>query len=540
MIIYKKKLKDFKEDVFAGKIEDEILSKYKSVLGRNTSQAEINSWANSLMFVNNALRSNDLDNNLIVAIEYTIPQTANRIDFMLAGLDKKGKETILIIELKQWSSAELTDMDAQVKTLYTSKAPVFLKTEGTKLEKYILDNINKASKKDLIEIIDKSEIRPSKNLAEKVTSMLKGNKEFTMIDDQKTVYELVLSKTHKKKDKKKINLLVESLNRGFNSRYITKNSAPRIVYESYLKGSFKKSEISLLFTGSGNYINTKNGDFDLLLVDEAHRLNSKSGMFSNLGENQIKEIIISSNTSVFFIDENQKVTLKDIGTKEEIKKWAKKFNANIIETELTSQFRCNGSNGYLAWLDNTLQIKNTANKTLDGSNYDFKVIRNVEELHNLIREKNKIKNKARVVAGYCWDWVSKKQQHLDDIIIGNYSAKWNLTKDGMKWIVSPESIEEIGCIHSCQGLELDYIGVIIGDDFIIRDGKVKTNPDARAKTDQSIRGYKKRKKEKDPQIDKELDLIIKNTYRTLMTRGSKGCYIYCTDEETAAYFTFNS
>src|SRR5688572_14207065 len=133
-------------------------------------------------------------------------------------------------------------------------------------------------------------------------------------------------------------------------------------------------------------MNTKANIFDALIVDEAHRLNEKSGMFQNLGDNQIKEIINSSKFSVFFLDENQKVTLKDIGSEEEIIKWATFFNATVHTMELTSQFRCNGSNGYLAWLDDLLGIRETANNILDTTEYDFRIFDNPNELKQAIFE----------------------------------------------------------------------------------------------------------------------------------------------------------
>ena len=102
--------------------------------------------------------------------------------------------------------------------------------------------------------------------------------------------------------------------------------------------------------------------------------------------------------------------------------------------------------------------------------------------------------------------------------------------------IAPNSINEVGCIHTCQGLEVDYIGVIIGPDLIVRDGRIVTVPEARDRFDKTLRGYKYRFKA-NPQIAAaEADLIIKNTYRTLMTRDMKGCYVYCSDEETTSYF----
>ena len=141
-----------------------------------------------------------------------------------------------------------------------------------------------------------------------------------------------------------------------------------------------------------------------------------------------------------------------------------------------------------------------------------------------------------MVAGYCWKWISKKHPELKDIVIGDYGATWNLDSQGQAWIIHPESVSEVGCIHTCQGLEVDYIGVIIGPDLIVRDGVVITRPEERASSDRSIYTWKSLMKE-DPDLTKaRLDAIIKNTYRTLMTRGQKGCYVYCTDGETQNYF----
>jgi DUF2075 family protein len=293
-----------------------------------------------------------------------------------------------------------------------------------------------------------------------------------------------------------------------------------------------------MFTGSGSYINCPPDTFDALIVDEAHRLNAKSGMMKNLGENQIKEIIEASKASIFFIDEDQKVTWHDIGTKDEIEGWAKRIGANVQHLKLESQFRCNGSDGYLSWLDNTLQIKETANGSLAGIKYDFKVVDSPNELRDIIFEKNKIKNKARLVAGYCWDWVSKGDKNLKDIKIAeeNFAMKWNLASDGNTWIIAPDSVNEVGCIHTCQGLEVDYVGVIVGDDMVVRNGEVVTNPEKRAKTDASLKGYKKYLKENPKLAMAKADAIIKNTYRTLMTRGMKGCYVYSVDKETEKFF----
>ncbi|MBL4675022.1 MAG: DUF2075 domain-containing protein [Mucilaginibacter sp.] len=215
----------------------------------------------------------------------------------------------------------------------------------------------------------------------------------------------------------------------------------------------------------------------MLIVDEAHRLNEKSGMFKNMGENQIKEIINAAKCSIFFLDEDQKVTLHDIGSDEEIRKWATFYNAEITTMELTSQFRCGGSDGYMAWLDNALQIRDTANVILEKGEYDFQIFDDPNLLRDAIYEKNKERNKARLLAGICWKWLSKKDPSIMDITIPehDFGMRWNLGTDGMLWIMNPASVSEVGCIHTSQGLEVDYVGVIIGPDFVIRNEEVITD-----------------------------------------------------------------
>jgi len=437
---------------------------------------------------------------------------------------------------------------------HTAKAPAFLRDDAAKLRAFIKQHVKHGDSGKIIYQIRDGKISPSKSLADSLASLLQGNREFLMIDDQKLVYETALSLARGTKVTGKqvliveggpgtgksvvaVNLLVELTKLKSLVKYVTKNAAPRAVYESKLTGLYTKSRISNLFTGSGAYTDTPSNTFDALIVDEAHRLNEKSGMFQNLGVNQIKELIESARLSVFFIDENQRVTLKDIGRKEDIRRWAEKCGATVTELALESQFRCNGSNGYLAWVDNTLGIKATANPTMEGVDYQFVVCSSPGELRARILEKNKIRNKARMVAGYCWDWASKKNRNAPDIEFPEqgFSAKWNLTADGGLWILKPESVSEIGCIHTCQGLELDYVGVLIGPDFIVRNGVVQTDATKRSRMDASIKGYKALAK-RDPQQARERAAeIIKNTYRTLMTRGQKGCFVYSVDAETNQY-----
>jgi len=447
-------------------------------------------------------------------------------------------------------------IDSEHYVEHIRKAPLFLKgpTERSLLRDFIKRHVKSGDDRAILYEIDHGRIRPSKALADALVGLLQNQPEFVLIDDQKVVYEAIhaaiqiASPSTPKvvivkggpgtgKTVLAINLLVKLINElRLNGQYVSKNAAPREVYKSKLTGTIKKSRFDHLFKGSGSYIHAQPNEFDFLLVDEAHRLREKSGMYGNLGENQIKEAIQASACTVFFIDEDQRVAFGDVGSIERIIAFAQAKRASVETLELASQFRCNGSDGYLAWLDNVLDIRPTANETLDTASYDFQVLDDPQALHDLIQSRN-TGNKARVVAGYCWPWRSKKDASQQDIVIGDhYRRQWNLTKDGSLWILSPESVEQVGCIHTCQGLEVDYIGVIIGPDLTVRDGRLITLPEARDRHDSTMKGYKTLLRRDPVSARAKADLIIKNTYRTLMTRGMRGCYVYCTDAQTRAYF----
>ena len=384
--------------------------------------------------------------------------------------------------------------------------------------------------------------------------MLKGNEEFVLLDEQKTVLEKIVNASTKGMvDKKQVLIIkggpgtgksvisINALSRlsglRMNARYITPNAAPRAVFESKLQETIDGVGLQDLFSGSGSYAGIKKDSFDVLIVDEAHRLKLR-GQWTKGGVNQIQEIIQAARTSVFFIDEAQKVTWKDIGEISAIEEFAVEAGAEIEHLELTSQFRCGGSDDYMVWLDNALGVRIETDSYFSPGKFDFKIVDSPTELHELVKEKNRINNKSRVVAGYCWEWVSRKDKNKSDIKFPEFSfeADWNLTAHGSKWIIHEESVKEVGCIHTCQGLELDYVGVIIGPDLVVSNGELITDPAARAKSDKSLNGYKKALDIDPISAAEKADEIIRNTYRTLMTRGMKGCYVYFTDEATADYF----
>lgn len=599
------------EDSIAAEIQYTMMVK----MGRRPSDNEFRAWNNSLEYMYKVLNDEGIPNDSGVAIEYNIPQTSKRVDFIISGYSDKEEGNAVIIELKQWDKIEsVNSADALVKTyigganrlhvhpsyqvwsyskmiedynqsvqdskiklspcaylhnyirkendpldasqyrIYLDDAPAFTKGEVSKLREFIKKCIRKGDNREILYQIDHGKIRPSKSLQNAITGMLKGNKEFTLLDEQKVIYEQILKwaeQSLKNEEKRTIiveggpgtgktvlaiNLLAKLTKMGQFAQYTSKNSAPRNVYLAKLKGAFKKSSVDNMFKGSGVYTDAPSNSVHTILADESHRLNEKSGMFHNKGENQVKEIINASYCSVFFIDESQRVTVEDIGSVEEIEKWARQLDSVVERVQLQSQFRCNGSDGYLAWLDDVLGIRETANYNLNGIDFDFKVFDTPEEVRDLIFEKNKVNNRSRILAGYCWNWDKQGQNNTNvhDIKIGSFAMSWNLG-NSTTYAIDETSVNEVGCIHTSQGLEFDYVGVIIGKDLRYANGQVITDFTQRARTDNSLKGIKSLNKKDLVRAHKIADEIIKNTYRTLMTRGMKGCYVYCCDEALANY-----
>ena len=615
MIIYSATKAEFNNDVIMNSISDKILNKLLENNIHGGQDAEYRAWQNSLNFMKNVLDDKEFDDDIRVAIEYQIPRTSKRVDFIIAGADNNNKNNVIVVELKQWEKVEKIDdemlhsvkaftgganrmvshpsyqaysyavfirnsseqvqdedinivpcaylhnyeekyidqLNDEIYRMWYEEAPFFVKTQVLELRNFIKKYITKKSSDgDLLYKIDNGRIRPSKSLQDCLVSLMKGNKEFMLLDEQAVVYDMCI-KTMKQclKDMKKrtiiiqggpgtgksvlaINLLKKFISSyGLNASYVTKNSAPREAYLKLLSKSDLKKEVNIkqLFRSPFGLCKAPSNFYDCLIVDEAHRLVKQ--MYGDFqGQNQIMECINASLLTIFLIDENQKITTKDIGSIDEINKWANQLNSRVImndSTTLTSQFRCNGSDQYIQLLNNILQIGEPVDIDINELNFDIKVFDDPNELRDELRKKNEINNKARMVAGYCYDWDVKNHRGEYDIYLENeFKARWNLENDKI-WAINPSSFEEVGCIHTAQGLEFDYVGVLIGLDLrydevnneIIID-KSKISKDDKTSGIKSCGEGLARQ-------------LIKNTYKTLLTRGQKGCYIYCEDKSLSRY-----
>ena len=616
MIVYEDSKRCFVEDIKSNCIADKITAKIRERGINAGHEREYISWQNSLQFMRNIVDDNDIDDEVRIAIEYNIPLTSKRVDFIICGADANNNDNVVVVELKQWQKAEVVadDMHYCVKTFvgrnnrivchpsyqaysyacfirnysqkvlddginlipcaylhnydpdfkqtlsnsiykeWVSEAPFFIRNETEQFSAFVKKYVTRRSSNgDLLYKIDHGRLKPTKTLQDSLASMVKGNKEFMLLDEQAVCYDMCLKTMAKcKKDGKKrtiviqggpgtgksvlaVNLLMEFINKSLNTCYATKNSAPREAFLSLLTHSDAKKQVNIrqLFRSPFGLSNVPDNTYDCLIVDEAHRLVKK--MYGDWnGENQVKECISASLLSIFLLDEDQAVTVNDIGSIAEISKWCRELNSTLkmpAEAKLVSQFRCNGSDAYIQFIDDILQrTEESVTVSLDELNFDFRIFDSAIELREALREKNAINNKSRMVAGYCYDWNVKHGRGDYDIMLPDgFKAKWNLEKDKI-WAINPNSFEEVGCIHTAQGLEFDYVGVLIGKDlkYDSTSGRIITDKQAISKDDKSsgIRSCKN---------ENIIRKLILNTYKTLLTRGQKGCYVYCEDKSLAEY-----
>lgn len=434
--------------------------------------------------------------------------------------------------------------------------PLFTADDVNRLKNYLAVKLERGNGIDVLRRIEESRYRPSKKLMDHVGNIIKGKSEYVLLDEQQIVYDKVLSCSKEGfHDKQKtvivirggpgtgksviaINLMADLLLRGFNAQYATGSRAFTETLRRII-GSRGAAQ----FKYFNSYSEAENNVIDVLIADEAHRLReTSSSRFTpknkRLGIPQVEELINASKVVAFFIDDDQIVRPGEIGSVQHIKEHALRRNCRIFEYELEAQFRCNGSDAFVNWVNNTLGIKRTANVIWDQhEGFDFRIFDNPKELENAIRDKVRSGYTGRVTAGFCWDWSNPNPDGTlkDDVVIGDYRRPWNAKPESRilapgipksnLWAYDTNGIDQIGCVYTAQGFEFDYVGVIFGNDLLydFDEQTWKGHPENSA--DNVVRRPK----------DRFADLV-KNTYRVLLSRGMKGCYVYFMDRDTERFF----
>lgn len=437
------------------------------------------------------------------------------------------------------------------------KYPLFSADDVDNLIAFVRPNVANGDDGEIVKVIEQSRYKASRKLLEHVKAVIKGNSQYVLLDEQLVVYDRVLCSAMKGfKDKKKtaiivkggpgtgksviaMNLLGDLSAQGLNTHYVTGSRAFTTTIREIV-GTRAAQQIKYF----NSYADAAYNDIDVMVCDEAHRIReSSNNRFTprerRSGGPQIEELIKASKTLVFFIDDDQIVRPGEIGSSEYIHAAALKDGCSILHYELEAQFRCAGSDAFLNWINNTLQIKRTANVLWNTSDdtFDFRICNSPDHLESLIKARVAEGSTGRLTAGFCWPWSNPKTDGtlVDDVKIGDFVRPWNAKPDAGRlasgipkanvWAYQPAGINQIGCIYTAQGFEFDYVGVIFGTDLAYDAESTVWRADPGRSADPIAR-----------RSHGNFLRYVRNVYRVLLSRGMKGCYVYFMDKATENFF----
>lgn len=618
MQLYAGSIQDFVSDTLQNQIAIKLDSAFFDYYGHHPSDAEIRSWRSSLRATKDVFEFSGFDDHGIL-LEYQLPLTSKRLDCMICGRDKEGRDNSVIIELKQWETAQVSEVSDHVLTWvgganrdvlhpsvqvgqyklflednhsaffekdpimlhacayvhnyvpteqdalfasqyasYLNSYPVYCERDVKHLSTFLKDKLDRGNGMPILQRIQDSKYGPSKRLLDEVVRVVCENKRYILLDDQLLAFDRVMNlvKQGAANEKKSviivnggpgtgksvvaINLLAELSRMGKNAQYATGSKA---FTESLRKslGPSAKSQVKYF----NSYAKADVNSIDVLVADESHRIRVNSNNRFTKKEfrstiPQIEELIRVAKVPVFFIDDKQNVRPGEIGSSNYIRENAQRLGCDVHEYNLAIQFRCQGSDKFVQWVNMTFGIKDTDQviwRSKDAE-FDFKIVKTPQELYKKIKEKNDLEpNSARLVAGFCWPWSEPKADGTlaKDVVIGDFAMTWEGKEiNGRRlapsvppaslWPYDPRAVDQIGSIYTIQGFEFDYVGVIIGTDFIYNFNTNKWEGHPENSSDITVKRSH----------DKFLDLV-KNTYRVLLSRALKGCYVYFVDKETEKF-----
>ena len=621
MIIYAETKRDFLEDVDLNRLERRLVDGFQRQTGSVPADRSV--WANEYTRFSSALRRARVDDDMQVAIEYHVSAAGrSRIDVLLAGNDGE-RDSCLVLELKAWSEADVSDVPELVWSPYgggalaqhpclqarkykglilrfnadirdkgidvqsaaylfnlarrhpepledpryrhiIDESRLFLADDADALSAFIEKHVRHCSQHDVLFLLEKGRIIPAPALVERVGRMLEGNDEFDLLDVQNEAFQIIrhaiagVATAAKRqvfivhggpgtgKSVIAVRLLAEILKSKRLGFFIAPNKAFRdTLVEQLARGSREyREDGQALFQSSWSFHAAdfmKDRLHEVLVVDEAHRL--KDEAYQYRGASMVEDMVRAARISVFFLDETQRVQWNDSGGEDRIREAAKKFKAHVHQPfRLSAQFRCGGSDGYLNWLDDVLQIRPTGNfDNWADEQYEFRVFDDPADLYRVLKTRN-ADNKARLVAGYSWEWPTEgrhRRGHVKHVTVDGLALPWNFS--GENWATATDGIGQVGCVHTCQGVEFDWLGVLVGPDLRFEHGRVVGDPAKRARTDSSLKGWKTALREAGEDdaakqaVLAKVQAIIKNTYKVLLSRGRRGCFVWCADPALREY-----
>ncbi|GAA2489810.1 DUF2075 domain-containing protein [Streptomyces gobitricini] len=405
------------------------------------------------------------------------------------------------------------------------------------------------------DVLLQGKVRPSKQLMSVAAAEVREREQFVLLDEQRLAYELVMSAVRKAQRANHKQVIVVTGGPGSGKSVI----AMQLLGELYRRGvpalhatgsqSFtktmrkvagaRKPEVQKLFKYFNSFMEAEPNDLDVLICDEAHRLritsaNRYTKAALRTGKPQVSELIDAARVPVFLLDQHQVVRPGEMGTEEQIRQAAAAHGLECTVVDLDSQFRCGGSDAYVRWVADLLGLEGET-PTLwepDGK-VELRVADSPQELEDFLVARRDEGYGARMSAGYCWRWTTKITPDMQalpaDVVIGDWARPWNVYGDrsvlgappAPLWATDKAGFGQVGCVYTAQGFEYDWSGVIMGPDLVWRTDRWVVD----------------RAASKDPSFtkatpDAHIDLLVRNTYKVLLTRGMVGTIIYSTDPET--------
>lgn len=432
--------------------------------------------------------------------------------------------------------------------------PLFTADRADELAGFLTDRLGHGEGDAVLNTVLASPVRASRKLLEHTAEMIEGQEVFTLLDEQLVVFESVVAAARKAVHRAGKTVILVRGGPGTGKSVVALHLVGQLSKHGYdthhatgsrsFTGNVRKivgRRASHQFKYFNNYALAEHDSVPVLVMDEAHRIRASSATrftpkAQQSGEAQIDELMKAAKVGVYFLDDLQVVRPNEVGSAALIREAAARWNADLKEYELEAQFRCAGSDGFINWVDNTLGIRETANKVWDPSDqaFDFGIVDTVEDLEAWVRGKAANGYSARLVAGFCWPWSNPRPDGTleDDVTVGEWRMPWNARPDAGRlakgipkadfWATDPGGMEQVGCVYTAQGFEFDYVGVIFGTDLRYDPESETWIGDKSASHDAVVKRSRDRFTE-----------LVKHTYRVLLTRGIKGCRVVFADAETA-------
>ncbi|MEU5550080.1 DUF2075 domain-containing protein [Micromonospora sp. NPDC047793] len=594
-----------------GDLADRIID----AIGRRVSPAERRSWERSLPVLAQDLADAGLG-QVEMLVEYQLPLTSKRVDVVLVGTHPRTDEdSYVVVELKQWSRAEsyegsdtlvlvehareprlhpgvqvsdyceylgdflgvLSDrrapiagvaylhnaVDRDVDELFqlraTEQSRIFTKQRRGQFLDHLRTHLAPTSGAAAADRFLTSAVRPSKHLLSYAAAELKQRSHFTLLDEQRLAYELVLHAVERSRAGDRKSVVVVSGGPGSGKSVIALSVLGELARQNrsvmHATGSRSFTQTLRKYAGKGSsrlknlfgYFNSfmtaeRNG-LDVLICDEAHRIRETSvNRFTPKAKRdkarpQIDELIAAARVPVFLLDEHQVVKPGELGNVEVISAYAAQLDLHVEVVSLHDQFRCGGSDAYEQWVLDLLGLDGGEPSVWTGDGrLDLRLAESPEEMEAFLAGRQAAGETARMSAGYCWPWSDPcpDDSLVADVQIGSWARPWNVKSDrsvgdapgSAFWATDPNGFGQVGCVYTAQGFEYAWSGVILGPDLVARDGRLVT--DRAESKDPAFRSRK-------ALSDDEADRLIRNTYKVLMTRGMRGTVLYSTDPETRDY-----